>query len=242
MLNAGDCRDDSADTTVECDSDDQDCYKDTDFQLIMNFPLLCEKNLLIDLEKKSSVRWQVKNNLSLCKYPYREILLRSSILCIGTGLNIDRIKHDHARPTFIQDIDICMDMESKFAPHFQRDCFELEDVDKLVLNHRFGIIFFAHVGAEGLPCLKKIRNSMLIYYNLLVNEGLFVYNSAVVRETTIDEVIKNNGLSEFEELAQKWRTLLSEFGFIDIIILKKDESEFFISGMFSMLVIAKKAR
>lgn len=193
-----------------------------------------------DLKDRFSARFQLEANLKLTSShrSYDQRLFQLPLVCIGTG-RISETQHLHACRTTIQAIDVCIDIKERVRPDHVCDCFNMSYAH-LIPQSPFGAIFFAHVGADGLPLDDNAKESLKKYYNALILGGLFVYNSEVIHLMSLKARISAHGVSTFEELQANWRTMLEQVGFTKIEILMKDESKHYQAHSISILIVAKK--
>jgi hypothetical protein len=204
--------------------------------------LLTLEKLEEDLKTSDSVRFQINALLEDFHANFSCNLLLLPVLCIGTGLNSKRLGKVHNRPTRLCSIDFSIDQDSRITPHLLANGFEISKLSHLLTDKSFGVVFFAHVGTEGLPINDEMKNSLAVYSELIQPEGFLVYNSMVfANEDFFNQGLQVDDLNSFSSLEEKWRNLLSTQGFIDIQIAKKDEAHYFGAGTVSLVILGKKS-
>lgn len=233
--------------TVDCSVEQTVDYpEDPDKTIEVPDPITKEE-LERDLGDSSSVRSQIYINLQLIS-DYRSMnqdLLCEPVLCIGTGRNQESLKRHHVTPTIIRSIDTCMDNNRNLSPDILlNDAFFLHNELSHILDHSFGIVFFAHVGNQFLPLNTQgaLVQSLRIYKDKLVQGGILVCNSEVHQDAakTLDYFIKRYNCADFNELKQSVSKIFNDAGLIDVEIFIKKELEIYSNNAYSLLVIAKK--
>lgn len=207
-------------------------------------PVLSKDELAVDLKDPSSVRCQIEDifTLSAVKNEIDRDVLLFPVLCIGTGRDQRYMPSYHAYQTIVRTNDIAIDRNRKIKPNYvEKDAFRISHVNIPQPFGNFGVVFFSHVGNEGFPLYlgEELEQSLVTYRNFLKCGGFFIYNSEVHRKEFVDTLLRRHECDNFAQLADKWRQLMMQAGFVDVEVMIKDESLKYLPDMISFLIIAK---
>lgn len=200
-----------------------------------------------DLNNPTTVRYQLQHNLqkSSLYATLNNDVLREPIACVGTGRDEKAVKLRHVTITLVRDLDTCIDCKREIGPDILLgDAFFIRHELDHIPNNSHGAVFFAHVSNQFLPLNNKesLLKSLSLYHDLLIQGGIFVFNSEVHQNPTqiLNHFIKLYNFNDFNELKKSVCELFHDAGFIDVDFLTKEEPEIYADDACSLLVVARK--
>lgn len=225
-------------------SNNNDYDDDRDTELVSHEEILLNN----DLNDPHAARCQIIKNLKQSEL-YKSIsldFLDHPLICVGTGRNIEKIKHAHHCYTTIRSNDISIDYNPKFLPHIVMNNAFFGKITEGKLQGIFSCVFFAHVGNRLFPLENKdkLKKGLKLYFDHLMENGLFIYNSEVHKKykLILSDIAKNYNFKDFEFMKKTIIDLITSIGFIDVEFIIKSESEFWTEEELSFLILAKKPK